>query len=171
MNLHPIFFATHGMRLMKSAFPLLAATLLTLLSAADCSAQKRMQYPDQEPIGGILANDKIPKNVLETERGREVVDQLRVLRTSELALGKKHPLLPKVRREIKQTKRMLGAWGKSEEIDGDSPAKELASIIPAMEDQDLRQLVLRLIVRLDDLEKQVAELKKQVAELKKQAKG
>ena len=149
-------------RLRMTSLLLAALCLTALASPKHCSAQERMRYPDQEAIGGILASDEISEAVLETERGRELVDQLRVLRTSESSMGQKHPLLPVIRSEIKKTKRLLGAWEAADELADESEAKQLASIMTKMEDQDLRQLVLKLILRMDDLEEQIADLKKKV---------
>ena len=98
-----------------------------------------------------------------TQRGRELLYQLRLLRNSESAMGEKHPLLPQIKEQIEQVKGLLRNRIVAEEIakemDDEDEAKQLVTVLPGMADDDLRRLVLRLMGRVDSLEKEVKALK------------
>jgi hypothetical protein len=139
------------------------ALVVTLL-VGQAPAQERMKYPDDLPQDRALVEDNIASSeLMETERGRELVEQLRVLRIAEATMGEKHPLLPKIKEEIRETKALLRNWTMSEKIAGEmeseNDVKRLAVALPSMSDEDLRRLVLRLIIRVDILEKELKSLK------------
>lgn len=138
-----------------------ATLALILVSAfpALASAQTRLQYPDQRSIGGILTQDRIPEAALQTPRGRDLVNQLRVLRTSASQMGPRHPLLPGINDDIAITKQRIEAVMISDRVlRGRGGTEKLASAVPALEENDLRDLVMRLIARISALEEQVGRL-------------
>jgi hypothetical protein len=142
-----------------------------------------MRYPDNVPLapqqtdrqpGGPIGKPDQPsaltgvstQELMQTERGRELIDQLRVLLVSESTMGEKHPLYSEIQREIKETRGLLRNLALSrqiaDEIEEESKeVKRYASALPAMQDKDLRRLILRLIIRVDDLEKEVQGLRDQ----------
>ena len=142
----------------------------------DVSAQERLKYPDEggtdqdtELAADVAGNNKFSVEELsKTERGRELVEQLRELEYSRSTMGEKHPLLPKVKEDIDRIKGLLRnrvvAEKLADEMDEGDEAKRLARVLPGMEDDDLRRLVLRLIVRVDNLEKEVIALKDELGD-------
>lgn len=112
-------------------------------------------------------DEAIPPAALLTDRGRELAENLRNLRRTRANLGGKHPTLPVVERAIAETERQLRAWLPSEE-GSDNPFKNLDSSPQrsssaarneseksAINETDLRQLVLRLHAKIEQLEERV----------------
>lgn len=131
----------------------------------DAVAQERMKYPDDKRDAEVKVKSEFSvEELTKTERGRELVDQLRVLRNAEATMGEKHPLLPNIKEQIEQVKGLLRnrvvAKKIADEMDDEDEVKQLATVLPGMSDDDLRGLVLRLIVRVDGLEREVKALKR-----------
>ncbi|KAA1258804.1 hypothetical protein LF1_13280 [Rubripirellula obstinata] len=124
-----------------------------------------MKYPDDKKTADVEVKSEFSvEELTKTERGRELVDQLRVLRNAEATMGEKHPLLPNIKEQIEQVKGLLRnrvvAKKIADKMDDEDEVKQLATVLPGMTDDDLRGLVLRLIVRVNSLEKEVKALKR-----------
>lgn len=110
------------------------------------------------------ADNDIPESALLTERGLDLVTQLKRLRYAESSLGSRHPSLPGVREQIQSIRRILKSWGN----EGNTVAsrndseKEVVivseSILDALSKDDLKQLVVRLATDVSDLRKRLSEL-------------
>ena len=111
--------------------------------------------------GGVI-RDEIPKAALLTERGQQLAEQLRSLRRTEANLGSRHPSLKSVREKIAQIKEQLAAWApRVADTDG-GRGKAVADAVPEMNERDLRQLILRMSAKVDQLEGRVRELEKRL---------
>lgn len=170
----------------QTSILLLCMCVTSIFTGAVAVGQERMRYPDDvgpapEQIDrGLAAPSRdvddadtatasagvSTEELMQTQRGRELVDQLRVLLVSESTMGEKHPLYSEIQREIKETRDLLRNLALSrqiaDEIEEESKdVKRIASALPAMQDKDLRRLILRLIIRVDDLEKEVQAMRKE----------
>ena len=101
--------------------------------------------------------DVVPQAALLTERGRQLAEELRMLKRSRESMGSKHPTLPLINQKIEAITEQLQAWEPAENPfhPGDEQQKK-----PQINDYDLRQMVIQLNKRVEMLEKRVAELEK-----------
>lgn len=124
-----------------------------------CVGQEGGERGSQDPLRTSAETlvDEIPPAALLTDRGEQLALRLRFLRQSEQTMGKKHPQRENVRAEIESIKRELTAWASidPQELESDDGS---ATGLPAMNDRDLRQLVLQLAGKVEQLETRVAEL-------------
>lgn len=166
--------------------PLLCMCVASFFTGAVAVGQERMRYPDDagpapEQIDrGLAVPTRVvddadtatasagvsTQDLMQTQRGRELVNQLRVLLVSESTMGERHPLYSEIQREIKETRDLLRNLALSRQIANEieeesRDVKRIASALPAMQDKDLRRLILRLIIRVDDLEKEVQAMRKE----------
>tara|TARA_R110002049_G_scaffold4601_5_gene32079 strand:- start:120597 stop:121013 length:417 start_codon:yes stop_codon:yes gene_type:complete len=91
----------------------------------------------------INLDDEIPKAALLTERGQQLAERLKMLRHNEASMGPKHPAMEETRLQIEEVKLQLEAWSPAPNPfrgGGEVPMRA----IPQMNDEDLRQLVIRL---------------------------
>ena len=113
----------------------IAAGAMTLMITAYTWAQSG------SPNGSV--DDEIPQAALLTERGQQLADRLKMLRHNEKNLGSQHPALPEVQLQIEEIKLQLEAWSPAP-----NPFRGNVEVpmraIPQMNDEDLRQLVIRL---------------------------
>ena len=105
------------------------------------------------------SDDEIPRAALLTERGRELAEELRMLKRTRDSLGSKHPTLPVVLEKIEQVKLQLQAWSPSG-AGAENPFRPGQSK-PEINQTDLRQIVLQLSMRIEQLERRVQTLEKQ----------
>ena len=104
-------------------------------------------------------SDEVPAAALLTERGQQLADRLQHLRRAEANMGDKHPSLPDVQQQIEEIKVQLEAWTPATNpfrAGKDLPIRE----IPQMNDEDLRQLVLRLTDDIRLLEQRIERLER-----------
>lgn len=128
---------------------------------------------DAQEVDGVPSqrlDEGVPHAALLTDRGRELAENLRNLRRTRANLGEKHPTLPVIEQAIAETERQLRAWLPSESGSDnpfrnlDSPPRRARPVTPVdsensvMNDTDVRQLVLRLHARIDQLEARVRTL-------------
>ena len=106
--------------------------------------------------------DNVPQAALQTERGKELADRLRNLRFTESQLGSKHPSLSSVKEEIKSVKEELQAWVpaiKTKKKTDDDKVETVETALAELDEDDLRQLVVRLALDVHKLRSQMTELK------------
>lgn len=101
--------------------------------------------------------EKVPRAALLTKRGRELADELQLLKRNRATMGAKHPTLPTIEKKIAEIEEELEAW---EPAVGDAAQNPFhpEKTPPQLNEFDLRQLVLRLNKRVEQLEKRVALL-------------
>lgn len=136
------------------------------------TSRTQWQADAQEVAGGTRQqlDDGIPAAAMLTDRGRELAENLRHLRRTRANLGGKHPTLPVIEEAIAETEQQLRAWLPNES-GSDNPFKHLDSQSQrsgsmgrvdseksVMNENDLRQLVLRLHARIEQLELRVRTL-------------
>lgn len=135
---------------MKKSVQIIGVALVAML-VVSLASQLPAQTGSSDSKNSKSA-EKAPQAALLTERGRELVEQLRLLRRSRENLGSKHPTLPLINIQIAAIKEQLEAW---------EPAANPfhpSQTTPQINDYDLRQIVLRLNKRVEMLEKRVSEL-------------
>ncbi len=139
-------------------FSMLVIFSMTALSLT--GAQERTEGDNRQSQATVprAVQDKIPRAALLTERGTQLANRLKFLRQSELTMGQKHPQFESVQDEIEEIKRELTAWSPAEWFDSDVGEGALAQRLPEMNDRDLRQVVLQLVGKIEQLENRVAEL-------------
>ena len=106
-----------------------------------------------------------------TDRGTELANRLRFLRLAEQTMGAKHPSFESVLQEIEDIKTELTAWSshnaelttKQNQTVTDSENEYDADFLPEMNDRDLRQLVLRLVGRVRQLEDRIEAIEAKVS--------
>jgi hypothetical protein len=108
---------------------------------------------ERRPSGGSNIGDRIPEAALLTERGRQLSEELRRLRRTESSLGERHPSIATVREKIAAVEEQLQAW--LPKAEGNRP---LGERLPEMNPEDVKQLVLRLSAKIDQLERRVNAL-------------
>ena len=112
---------------------------------------------NQRGNGGVQGHfDDIPAAALLTERGQQLADNLNQLRRSEASMGDRHPSRGEVQDEIKAVIEQLRAWAPAMPSLADGQA--LGDELPAMNEHDLRQLVLRLSAKVELLEARVTAI-------------
>jgi hypothetical protein len=131
---------------------------LVLVTTASL-ALAQFDTPGQNGPSLNVPADKIPAAALLTQRGQELAERLRQLRRIEATMGARHPSRTEVQAEIKAVIEQLHAWSPS--LIAPSGEEPLADALPAMNQQDLNQLILRLSAKVNQLESRVEALEKQ----------
>ncbi len=125
---------------------------MALLPTAHSQVRGAKPAPQESNIG-----DGIPDAALESDRGRDLADQLRRLRRAQSTMGKNHPSLGTVREEIARVEKELQAWlPKAEE------GKSITGSNNEMNPDELRQLILQMAVQIKRLESRVDALEKRL---------
>ena len=104
-------------------------------------------------------DEDIPKAALLTDRGQELAERLKMLRRNVKGMGAKHPALEETKSEIEAVKLQLEAWSPAPNPfrgKGEVPVRA----IPQMNDEDLRQLVIRLTDDIRLLEQRLERVEK-----------
>ncbi|MCG8651006.1 MAG: hypothetical protein MI861_14300 [Pirellulales bacterium] len=135
---------------------LLAAMTITSLAVGQSRPADEGAKSTQEPA------DAIPEAALLTERGQQLAERLKYLRTAESNMGAKHPSRKKIQDEIKKVKEELSAWAPLQDSSSAEGQKSVAQALPAMNDRDLRQLILRMSGRIEQLEQRVEKLERRM---------
>lgn len=119
-------------------------------SSAQTKPQADPRYDKSAPSAALL-----------TERGRQLATELKMLKRSREAMGDRHPTLPVINKQIEAIEEQLKAW---EPAFGGTEANPFrpddAKQAPQVNEYDLRQMVIRLNARVEELEKRVAVLEK-----------
>jgi len=120
--------------------------------------QERLVQTPTRPTSNLAVKDEIPKGALLTERGSDLANRLRFLRNSETRMGKKHPNYETVQNEIKKIKRELLAWAPAKNLTFATGDESIASMLPLMNDHDVRQVIIHLVGKIESLEARVSKL-------------
>lgn len=134
--------------------------VLLFLTASLAFAQN--DQIQQTKVDRTTFSDEIPPAALLTQRGEELANRLYQLRRNLATMGARHPSRSEVELEIKAVIEQLSAWSPS--IRPSSGDQSLPAALPAMNEQDLRQLVLRLYGKVEQLESRVEALETKMAE-------
>jgi len=105
---------------------------------------------------------EIPPAALLTDRGEELANRLYQLRRNLETMGIRHPSRGEVELEIKAVIEQLSAWSPSVRTRSGDPS--LPDALPAMNEHDLRQVVLRLYGKVQQLESRLEALESKVKE-------
>jgi hypothetical protein len=150
----------------NDAFALVAvaAASLALSSAALLPAQTELPPPKEE--SAEKSEMPIPNAALLTQRGRELAQELRMLRRTRDTMGSKHPTRPLIEQKIEAVEEQLQAWEPAFgnpppnpfQPGGGQPGGEADA--PQMNEYDLRQMVIRLTKRVEELERRVSQLER-----------
>ncbi|MEM0925961.1 MAG: hypothetical protein AAGJ83_07980, partial [Planctomycetota bacterium] len=134
-----------------------SVVLIAALFGVGIYAQSNAQT--DETLKPPKVDESVPEAALLTERGRQLANELKMLQRTRDTLGPKHPTLPIVEQKIKDVLGLLSAWEpKYGESDNPFRKGEASDRVEMMNEYDLRQVVLRLSKRVDELEKRVATL-------------
>ncbi|MCD0458856.1 hypothetical protein U8335_19690 [Roseiconus lacunae] len=141
---------------MKNSAPfrfIASLALLTVLGTALWAQVDESKPAPEETV------EIVPKAALLTERGKQLVEELRILRRNLGSMGLKHPNRPGVEAKIEAINEQLQAWepayGKPS-----NPFRASEQAPPQMNEYDLRQLVIKLNKRVEALEKRVEILER-----------
>jgi uncharacterized protein involved in exopolysaccharide biosynthesis len=140
----------------------IAAILMLFAAAAIAPSQNPFREAPAERQNSPLDESEIPPALLLTERGRELAKELRQLRRSEASMGARHPLMPQVRKQIEAVKEQIAAWSPRVQQFSEDKSSSVADALAEMNEQDLRQLVLRMAGKLSQLEQRVESLERQM---------
>lgn len=135
-----------------ACFALLLAVTLHWVTATLAVAQKR--EPTQNNPGNFV--DEIPEEILQTEEGRRMVERLRFLRRSQQSIGPKHPGFAGIESEIESIRARLGLIP----TPGNQVQTEVDPQLNQIGDEQLRQLIRRMALRIEFLEKRVDSLER-----------
>lgn len=143
-------------RTVTTAFASVSALLLVAWAANALPAQTGNSRADQSIESD---GEAVPQAALLTERGRQLAQELQMLRRSRAAMGSKHPTLPLVNEKIAAIEEQLEAWEPAYGETPDNPF-DAEKAAPKMNEYDLRQVVIRLSKRVEQLERRVTELER-----------
>lgn len=133
---------------MKFLKPMIAVVLVSM-TAGLVTSQLFAQTERAKP------SDQVPQAALLTERGKQLAEELRLLKRSRETMGPKHPSLPLVNKKIEAIQEQLQAW---EPAANPFRPESGEKTTPQMNEYDLRQMVIRLNKRVEMLEKRVSQL-------------
>lgn len=133
------------------------AVLLAVCSVVSATAQETND-------GGVPkllspATGEVPDAAMKSAQGRQLATRLRMLRHSEARMGPKHPSLPAVQNQIASIKEQLAAFGPDNQQTND---QAISNLLQSMSDEELRQLVYRMAVRIEQLEVRLQKLEKRM---------
>ncbi|WP_144059802.1 hypothetical protein [Rhodopirellula sallentina] len=152
----------------NTTFYLSGATLLVFAALGISTVHS--QAPGTPPLtpGTSSFDIDVPAAALLTDRGRQLAENLRNLKRTRSNLGDKHPTVPLIEEQIEDTIQQLQAWipADTSEPTPFIPSQQSGSVTadvsqpPGMNEKDLRQLVLSLHRRIEQLELRVRNLER-----------
>ena len=146
---------------MKGSKPLIGVALIALLAVCVAGQLSAQTGPSETGDSKAAKSaDSVPRAALLTERGRQLAEELRMLKRSRDSMGSKHPTLPLVNKKIEAIQEQLEAWEPAVGEPPENPFHPNQEPKPQMNEYDLRQIVIRLTKRVESLEKRVAELER-----------
>ena len=128
------------------------ASLLATLLVTHLNAQTKPTPAGDSP--SAKGGDVVPRAALLNERGRELAEELRMLKRSRESMGSKHPTLPLINNKIEAIQEQLEAWEPAVGQPAENPFHPSQSK-PQMNEYDLRQMVIKLNKRVEMLEKRI----------------
>jgi len=160
---HPLFTSRprhfiRNDRFRRVVWSIFALGFLASIAPAHVDAQDRLLQ--RRLASGLKPDPDVPASALLTDRGRQLADRLSQLKRSYAAMGPRHPSKRTIEEEMALVKEQLKAWSAnadSSTADGER-SEPLAKALPEMNETDLRQLILRLVVKVELLEQRVLEL-------------
>ena len=102
----------------------------------------------------------VPAAALLTNEGQRLAQQLLNLRRSEASMGASHPSLGGVRAEIEAVKKRLATF--AEKSDANQTPGALPKSSQPMTADQLRELVLQMSAKIDQLERRIFVLERQL---------
>lgn len=96
-----------------------------------------------------------------TEQQRQLTAQLQLLKRSEAKMGAKHPAMQGVREEIAKITEQLESLAASAPQAENQPDSTKTLSIAELNDEQLRQLIERMVRKIEQLEKRVETLERQ----------
>ena len=143
---------------MKKLHHAIGAVLVVSLAVFLATQSNAQTGPeaDSDP-GAAKSAAPVPRAALLTERGRQLAEELRLLKRSRESMGAKHPTLPLINTKIAAIEEQLQAWEPSYGEPAENPFHPNPEK-PQMNEYDLRQIVIQLNKRVEQLEKRVTEL-------------
>ena len=141
----------------------MAPTLAIIAASTIAFSQNPFREPPADRNRDAASEEsEIPPALLLTERGRALAEELRQLRRSEETMGPRHPLLAQVRKQIASVKEQIAAWSPQAQQLSQDKATPLPDALPQMNDQEVRQLILRMAGKIAHLEQRVESLERQM---------
>lgn len=146
-----------------------------LVGVSTLTLRTELWRVDAQDVMGDLnqqLDETVPPAALLTDRGRELAESLRNLRRTRDNLGEKHPTLPVIKRAIAETEKQLKAWlpiesGSDNPFNSrdSKPQQSTQDTVDGLENsemnnKDLRQLVLSLHAKVEQLEERIRLLEK-----------
>ncbi len=137
---------------MNRTATILLTVACTLLGATTATIALAQIGDDSKDAPVIL--DPVSDSVLKTKQGREMANRLKILRRSQASMGARHPGQKAVQAEIDQLRRRLG-------IDSGTDMP-IGVPLENIDDEDTRQLIRRMALRIESLEKRVDALERRL---------
>jgi len=147
---------------------LLAAGVVWLALSLTSFVPAQTELPAPKATEPESTDKPIPEAALLTERGRQLAQELKMLRRTRATLGSKHPTLPLIVKKIEAVEEQLEAWEPAFGTPPPNPFQPQSSrsgstrmsTSPQMNEYDLRQMVIRLTRRVEELERRVSQLER-----------
>ncbi|EMI16538.1 secreted protein [Rhodopirellula maiorica SM1] len=121
------------------------------VSAASSASGEDQTYSSEIPAAALLTID-----------GKRLAQQLRNLRRSEASMGAGHPSLGAVRAEIEAVKQRLATFADTSDANASQSQGDMAKSARAMTGDQLRELVVQMSVKIDQLERRIFVLERQL---------
>ncbi|MEM9825142.1 MAG: hypothetical protein AAF958_01065 [Planctomycetota bacterium] len=143
----------------KRIFDSLPAALLVGILCSGLLLQTQWVHSQDQaekvpPGVASRADPDVPPSALLTDRGQALAQRLKQLRRSMETMGPRHPTLQDVKQELADVKEQLQAWASGADSSiGDAPITKAE-----LNDQDVRQLLLRIVGKLNQLDRRVTRL-------------
>jgi len=124
---------------------------------AEAEAANRADNPRVASADEASADEAPPLS----DQQRQVADELRLLKRAESRMGAKHPAVQDVRKKIADLTEQLEGMAavSSQQKNQARPTQSLS--IADMNDQQLRQLILRMAIKIEQLETRIETLERQ----------
>ncbi len=135
------------------------AVLLAVCFVLPGTAQEANK--NRPTIGPIFqATDEVSETAMLTEQGRQLAVLLRRLRHSESTMGRNHPSLPAVQAQIAAVKEQLAVLESGGQTEVGANDQFLPDAMLSMSDEELRRLVFRMAMKIEQLESRLQQVEK-----------
>ena len=137
-----------------------AVLLVACFVMTGAAQETNSDLPTNSPI--FQTFDEVPEAAMRTELGRQLAARLRHLRRAESRMGPKHPSLQATQDEIAVVKERLAAWGQGAPPESRVNDQNILNAIRATNDAELRQLVFRMALKIEQLENRLRRVEEQL---------